>query len=291
MVIKHIVLSGGAYLGFYQFGALQYLAKQGFYQHEDICSIYGTSVGSLMGVILCLHEDWNTINDYFIKRPWHKIIHITPSMVFDIIQKKGLLGKEFIDKIMLPLIKSVNLDETLTLQELYEFSNIELYLYTIDINTFKSVELSHHLFPDLQVLTALYMSCSLPYIFQPCWYNDTYYIDGGLLNSYPILNCIEKNGVIDEILSCSFNSKPCIGKIDQSTNIFAYGYFLYRNLVKKARQKEIPSLKNEIIIPCVEINIKDGNNILFDSDKRREYVEKGAECARLFLSKKEKNSI
>ena len=291
MVIKHIVLSGGAYLGFYQLGAIQYLAKKGFYNYNDLQSIYGTSVGSLIGTIICLQKDWDTLNDYFVKRPWHKMIHITPNMIFDVIPKKGLLGKDFIDKIMIPLIESANLDADLTLQDLYEFSKVDLYIYTIDINTFKLVELSHTSYPDLPLVTALYMSCCLPYVFQPFWYNDTYYIDGGLLNSYPILNCIEENENLDEILSCHFNSSPCIEKVTETTNIFEYGYFLYRKLIKKARHKEIPSLKNEIVIPCIEVNIKDGTKVLYESTIRQEYIDIGKECARLFLLEKEKNSM
>ena len=287
MVIKHIVLSGGAYLGFYQFGAMQYLAKHHFYHHKDIQSIYGTSVGGLIGAIMCLHSDWSIINDYFVDRPWQKLAHVSPSMVFDAIPNKGLLNKSFIDEIMTPLVKSAGFQENITMKNLYEFSNIHLCLYTIDINTFELIELSHDTTPELELLSAIYMSCCLPYVFQPFWHNETYYIDGGLLNSYPIGNCIDRNCKVEEILSCTFQTTPCIEKIVQSSSIFEFGYFLYRKLVKKARQKEIPKLQNEIVIPCVEVNMSDASQILYANEIRQEYIDKGAEYARLFLEEKE----
>ena len=54
MTIKNLVLSGGAYKGFYTIGALNHLSKTNFYNIENIEKIYGTSVGSLLGALLCL---------------------------------------------------------------------------------------------------------------------------------------------------------------------------------------------------------------------------------------------
>ena len=78
MTIKHLVLSGGGYLGFYQLGAVSRLLELNYLQKSNIQSIYGTSVGALFGSVLCLNEDWNTTKSYFIERPWHKIFQITP---------------------------------------------------------------------------------------------------------------------------------------------------------------------------------------------------------------------
>ena len=60
MTIKNIVLSGGAYKGFYTIGALKYLSENNFYNINDIEKMYGTSVGSLLGALLCLKLNWKT---------------------------------------------------------------------------------------------------------------------------------------------------------------------------------------------------------------------------------------
>ena len=52
MTIKHLVLSGGAYKGFYTIGALKYLNDNKFYNLENIETMYGTSVGGLVAAIL-----------------------------------------------------------------------------------------------------------------------------------------------------------------------------------------------------------------------------------------------
>ena len=52
MTIKNLVLSGGAYKGFYTIGALKYLSKVDFYKIENIEKIYGTSVGSFIDEVV-----------------------------------------------------------------------------------------------------------------------------------------------------------------------------------------------------------------------------------------------
>ena len=52
--MEHIVLSGGALLGLYELGALHKLYDCNVIDINKIKSVYGTSVGSIFGTILCL---------------------------------------------------------------------------------------------------------------------------------------------------------------------------------------------------------------------------------------------
>ena len=70
MTIKNIVIPGGGALGFQYLGALQKLEKENFWKIENIESIYGTSVGAIIGAFICLKYDWETLNKYIIERPW-----------------------------------------------------------------------------------------------------------------------------------------------------------------------------------------------------------------------------
>ena len=280
--IKHIVLCGGAYLGLYQIGSLMELNQRGFYNIDNVKSIHGTSIGALTGILMCMKPKWCDIIDYFEKRPWQKLIQFNPNMLFEIIPKKGLLSFDFIKKIIQPFFYSNDLPIDITLSTFYEHTGIDLYLYSISLNTFECVEFSHKSHPDLEVLRALYMSCSLPYIFQPMFYNGSYYIDGGLLNSYPLANCLEY-AKEDEVLSIKFGTKPYINEICEDANIFEYGYYIYRKLVKKARNNPECNIPYELIIPCIEVNMHDVNKVLYKQEVRREYIDYGISCAVDFL--------
>jgi predicted acylesterase/phospholipase RssA len=358
--IQHIVLSGGAYLGLYELGALKHLNNADFYNMENIKTIHGTSIGGLLGSILCLNIDWETIYEYFIKRPWIKMIQITPNMLFDVIPNKGLLGHSFFENAMIPLLKSVDIEKNITLKEFYEKTQKELYLYSVDINTYKTIQLSYKTHPDLELIQAIHMTCSLPYMFQPVWYENTYYIDGGLINNYPTDICYkmicdeidkiynydcksegQKNIDIsnfetdsenisrekklfnnkvkdkdkdkdkdkgdkdenilelinsikeeekDTILGMRFHFEDDCDTLKESSNIFEYGYFLYRKMICTVRNsKDKPIINNELVIPSNPINMKEGYEVLICDEKRKKYIEDGENYAKLFLNYKQKN--
>ena len=92
MPIKHIVLSGGGPTALKYVGSLQHLESVGFLNQNEIESIYGTSAGGMLGVVLCCKYDWPTIIDYFVKRPWHNAFQITPDDVFNMYSKKGIIN-------------------------------------------------------------------------------------------------------------------------------------------------------------------------------------------------------
>ena len=76
MTIKHLVISGGGPIMVQVLGAIQNLEKNNFIDMKNIESIYGTSAGAIVGILICLKFDWETINDYIIKRPWNSIIKL-----------------------------------------------------------------------------------------------------------------------------------------------------------------------------------------------------------------------
>ena len=71
--IKHIVISSGGPAGHMMYSILRTLNVKGVWNMKDIKSIYGSSIGSYIAIILALRYDWDVIDDYLIKRPWEKI--------------------------------------------------------------------------------------------------------------------------------------------------------------------------------------------------------------------------
>ena len=143
MTIKHIVMCGGGYNGIYTMGVLDYLFEQNFFDIKNIKTIYGTSVGGFVGVLLCLKLPWSTILEYVIERPWDRDIVFSADMMFNMIPKKGILDSSYIELFFTKLLKAKNLSSDITLTEFYKFSNIHLYFFAVDVNTFKVVKLSH----------------------------------------------------------------------------------------------------------------------------------------------------
>ena len=284
MTIKHIVMAGGAYNGIYTIGALKHLIEKEFFDINNVESIYGTSVGGFIGTLLCLKIEWPTIIDYILDRPWDRDLTFSADMMFNMIPKKGILNSEYMKIFFKNLLKSKNLSDEITLKEFYDFSKIKLFMFAVDVNTFEVVKISYETHPTLKLIDAVFITCSMPFVFQPTFLNDTYLVDGGVLCNYPLDYCIEDGGLKDEIMGIQFSLNKDTNKyIYESTNIVYYGYYMFDKLIGVARKSPTNEIKNEIIIPCDRINIPRAVELVKNKEVRNNYIKKGEECAKLFL--------
>jgi len=180
--MEHIVISSAGPNGLIQLGMLAELLESSYFSMDTIQSIQGTSAGSILAVLLCLKVPIQEMVDYFIKRPLHKWFKID---VGQFMQTKGIVSSGFTD-LMAPLFHSQDVPLTITLKELYTLTSIDLHLFATSVTKVEAVDLHHSTFPDLSVIQAIAMSCSIPLMFPPIEYQGDYYIDGGLFMHCPI---------------------------------------------------------------------------------------------------------
>ena len=287
MVIKHLVFSGGGPVGLISYGAAKQLNKKKFWEIENIETIYGTSVGAYIGTLISLGYDWDWIDDYFIKRPWRKIIDIEIITLLEAYNKKGLLGEKFINDIILPLLEAKGLSKDVTFKELYEFNKIEIHIYSTEINGehMKKIDISYITHPDMKVITGLCMSMAFPFIFSPVIDSEQCYIDGGVLNNFPLNDCLEKNCDSDEILGFDIRFPEQENKIFEESTIINYLVILLKKMKKEI---ELNNTKREMknIVNCQVNNFlgfKAWIDLLEDEKLRREIIEDGCKIADDFL--------
>jgi predicted acylesterase/phospholipase RssA len=95
MTIKHLVFSGGGPIMIQNLSAIQELERKEYLNMKNIESIYGTSAGAIIGLMLSLKFDWDTLNDYIIKRPWQDVFPIKIQNILDAYTKKGIFKPFF----------------------------------------------------------------------------------------------------------------------------------------------------------------------------------------------------
>lgn len=290
MTIKHLVISGGGPLGIRYLGCLEKLETEGFWQINNIKSIYGTSIGAIIGAFICLKYDWNTLNKYIIERPWHDAFKVTPKQIFDSYYNKGLFDKKLAEIIFKPLLEAKDLKLDITLKEFYEFSGIELHIFTFELHKFQTVELTHLLYPDLQLLQALTMSASLPGIFMPTIMNECCYIDGGVMCNYPLNYCLQNNSE-EEILGIksSYNLETdnfANIKVSAESSLLEYVICMSINSMNYIRDSiTIKSIKNTV--KCFThdnpLTLNAIQEAVKSQDLRRQLFDMGTQDAFTFL--------
>lgn len=338
--IKHLVIASGGPSGVTMYGALRVLNQEGVWNIADIKSIYGSSVGSFISILLALNYDWKTMDDFLLKRPWSKIYlnsstvlggnaasassasaasasatinAVTASFaeatnkaasyafetknkidtIVKLYNQTGIYGmKEFTESIR-PALEGKDFTVNVTMQEFFEKTGIELHFIVTELNKFVTVDFSHKTHPNQSLIEACYMSCCYPFIFTPIYRDDHVYLDGGIINDYPVNECIrEQKCDISEILGIKMEWERMPGNLTDKSNIitFIYGFFnqIQSNLFENRPVEPIP---NEVICFSKLQALQDWVNVVKDENCRRELLLRGETFAKLFLSYRRNNSL
>ena len=291
--IRHLVLSGGGIWGFKTYGALREASKQKFLDMSNIQSIYCTSVGSMIAVILAMKFDFKTIDDYLIKRPWQNVWGVNMTQIFNIYQTRGIYNTNFISEFLSPFLLARDFSLDITMAEFFEKTAIELHIYITEINAFECIDISYKTHPEWKIVDAVYTSCSLPIVFSPIITDDKCYLDGSFLMNYPLTKCIDSVGIDqkDTILAIFLNSEmnPVIEKtkITETSNFFDYmmvlvNRFLHSRLFINDLTYKIPY---ECCMTSPEFTLEYIDHCLKSSDERRTVIEEGAQNMREWLEK------
>jgi predicted acylesterase/phospholipase RssA len=300
MPIKHLVLSGGGPIGISFLGALEYLSNEKYINNDEIESIYATSIGTVMATILCLNYDWPTINKYIIERPWQHIFKVNAKQIMDIYSNKGLYDITVIEKIFKPLLEAKDLLLSITMKEFCAYCKKDLHFFAFDLNTYQTVELSNKDYPDLSLLKAIYISCSLPGIVIPTIIDDKCLIDGGSLANFPLNYCLRDHPNKDEILGFNYLYKnddgtECSGNniINDESDMLDFILALSLNSINYITS----SLKYNKIDNILEfssnstmLSIDNMTYVVGTLEGRQTLFDKGRDVAVKFLKNREKNN-
>jgi len=293
MTIKHLVIPGGGPTGLKALGALQYLEENGFWNISDIETIYATSAGSIISVLLCLKFDWETINDYIIKRPWNEAFNLGVEQIFEAYSKKGLFDKNIAEIFYKPFFNARDISLGITLKEFYELSNIEIHLFSLDINNFNLEDLSHITHPDMPLLTAVQMSSAIPILISPVCVDDKCYVDGGIVCNYPINQCILRAGNVDEIFGLRnkyINNDDNIVKEKSTILEYVMNFIgkLVNNVSLRIEEQTVP---NELIYDAEPMNLSNIQLVLSSKENRQELIDFGIEAGKKFLLVRENTLV
>ena len=185
--ITCLCLSGGGIKGLGFIGVLEKLIEHKKIELNKIDMYVGTSVGSIISFFLILGFTIEEIKEFIITFNFSKLNEEIDCII--LIEKFGINNGEKA-KLLFSKFLELKLNvKDITFKEL--FNKIQKKILIIGTNLTKCQEelFSVDTTPDMSVITAIRISMSIPIIFTPVIYNNSVYVDGALVNNFPINYC------------------------------------------------------------------------------------------------------
>jgi len=289
MKIKHIVISGGGPTGLMSYGSLKLLNKRDLWNYDNIETVYGSSIGGLIGTLILLDYEWEWLDDYLIKRPWNNAFNNLTNDMLSLILNKGIDGKKVIEIFLKPLLLAKNMDTSITLREFYEKTKKELHLIGTEMNSINKLVLeniSYKTYPDMKLVDALAITTAIPLMFKPVLYNDKCFLDGGIMNNLPVNVCLNETECSnDEILVLKNKWINTNNTINESSS-----FIEFLQLFMKKAHNSIDDSHNQpqmkYTIECIAENMSNVDfwlDTLKNKSQREELVKKGEFFAEEFI--------
>ena len=187
MEIDTLVLSGGGINCISLLGSFKYLFENGTIHpnFKNIRTIICVSGSAFHIIPLLLNYSINMVIQLFLSYN-EEIINYDNFDLNKLLIDFGLYKNNFIQEMIEKLLEKKNLNQRMTLQELFEMTNIDLIIKVVNISQNKIVYINHKSHPKIPLSVVCSMTTCIPFLFQPINYKNDLYIDGGICGNLPL---------------------------------------------------------------------------------------------------------
>lgn len=217
-----LVLGGGGEKGFLLLGGLTYFSTINEINFDDVKCFSGTSIGGCLCVLLSIGYTPIELQVHLNDLQYIDIEQKTIDYIKNITLDYGIFDIDLLIEKLKELIIN-KLGKIPTLLELFEITQKELYLTTLNITTYSIEYLNYKTHGDLLISDACIMTANIPIVFKKKIVNNNCYIDGGLANNIPVI-CV-KDFKCPLIISCETNYSfaPKDSFISYLTSVIFFG--------------------------------------------------------------------
>ncbi len=188
---KNLVFAGGGVKSYAYLGALKVLEENGTL--ANIENVAGSSAGSLYAIFVGLNFSVQEIQQAIDALDTSK--EIATSSQYERMErfftKYGLYTGDQNVEILSQIIEKKTGCRDITFRDIHDTASVNdyknMYMTTVDLSENKLIILSYETTPDMKLVDAVRASASYPIMYTPFIDQEShYYVDGGLLNNYPI---------------------------------------------------------------------------------------------------------
>lgn len=176
---RTLVLSSGGILGVVYGGAFRCMEEKGV-SLADFESVYGTSVGGLVGLLVVLGMNYRSIRSLLINLPMDSLLHITSNSILRVADTCGLDSGRQLRKLTRSILYRILRREKPTLGELFQLTGKMFTVNAVDIRTGQVVYLGTNRTPEILVEDAICATAAIPFIYAPVRIHDMVLVDGAV---------------------------------------------------------------------------------------------------------------
>jgi predicted acylesterase/phospholipase RssA len=277
--LRNIFISCGGLKGCSAISFLQEIEP--LFSYNQIENLFGSSIGGIILSLWNLGYSFDELYQIFRYIPFSFFQNVDISLMFE---KNGLDSGENYHRILISIFQQKNISPNITLLELYNKTNKNLYLATVNITTQKPVFLSHHTHPNIPVLLAIRMTSCIPYFYVPIEFEGNLYIDGGILRPFPLPDHIETKE--EECLAILLQNKKVTQNRRVEDNILSYSWKLFELMFHQFLEFSLKNYKGYLIEMDYNNEINDIDSLFrFEMTKQDKdyYFNRGYEVGNLFI--------
>lgn len=210
-MFTHVVLSGGSFKCLTSLGCLRY------HEHQEHLGGVRTWVGVSAGAMICLYMALGFNTDYVIRIVYSDMLR-SASTPFDVDAVFGLVdslgmddGSVYIDLMRCAIKEKMGSDDA-TFGEVHDRLGIELVVGATNVRSHQIQYFSVHTHRDTSVIQAVRASMCIPLLFSPVFIGDDCFVDGALLNNFPLdqvpTQCLSTTLAISIVGKCHNSPDP-----------------------------------------------------------------------------------
>ena len=183
-MIKNLVLSGGSSKCIVFVGAIKALEELNIL--STITTFAGTSGGAILALLLILEYSVEDITNLYTKLNLSDLLDINTKNILHFFDNFGFDNGTKVIQILKVVIRKKTGNENITFKELYSLTQ-KTFVITGTCVEKECVEyFDYKNTPDMPIFLAIRISMGLPFIFNRVIYNNLSYVDGGLLEYFPV---------------------------------------------------------------------------------------------------------
>lgn len=210
----------------------------------NIKSICAVSVGSIFSLIFLLKFTYAEMLEEVLNKKFDQLKDIR---IMNFVSKYGLdSGISLISWLQSLMVKK-GVNPSITLKEFYDINGVDFQIMATNLNKYCYKKFNYVETPDVKVLDAIRMSISVPFLFTINKFEGDIYVDGGLIDNYPIS---VYNGDLSNFLGFKLINHGEMDSHDVDERIDDIESFIYHILTCYMVQKEKHTTRPEEFKNC-----------------------------------------